>query len=191
MAMGARRSIPRRTRKQASEAVEKFIAKDWVRLVAIAVQSLETLFLARAQKDYTEEAGQALAIAHVAIAFLAGERFGDAGTPDRVRKMAAVLDPTPKGSEKSRLLRMVDFAAERWGKKDRPWNDSARLLASFTNRPASFDVNELARRLENHYVPQKSGRIPRDKWTTAQIAEWLTGDHEVARHASRTGKRKK
>jgi hypothetical protein len=89
------------------------------------------------------------------------------------------------------VLALVESAAKGWGMPERPAVASAALLARFLGQPKTI-VPELARRLEAHYVPRKQGRIPKGRFTTAQIADWLVGDPEIERLASwRSGRGRK
>jgi transcriptional regulator with XRE-family HTH domain len=111
---GSLRAVdPSRIGDDASNAVNEFIAGDWERLVAIAFRSVATLFFARYQKDPTEEAGQAFAVAHQAITLLAGETYGNGDTevPERVRRMHKQMIVDRKGASEQAVKNYASLLA--------------------------------------------------------------------------------
>jgi hypothetical protein len=59
-------------------------------------------------------------------------------------------------------------------------------------READLDppVEELAKMLDGHHVPKKSGRVPKGKWTTAQIAAFITGETNTGKRVVKARRKK-
>jgi hypothetical protein len=140
----------------------------------MAVDALVALY---AQNATRAGATEALDVAWAGLFRLAG-----GGDPHAIARAHAAIAGPPAARKKIHVLALVESAARGWGVPERPAKASAALLARFLGRPQAI-VPELARRLEAHYVPQKQGRIPKGRFTTAQIADWLAGDPEIARIA--------
>jgi hypothetical protein len=95
------------------------------------------------------------------------------------------------------LVRGASAARHRWVNREiegalrvgsaMGWAKAARSLVRALRLPASL-VPELEKRLAGHVVAPKQGRLPTGKHTTATIAEWITGDRQVKKYASKVEK---
>ena len=138
--------------------------------IKAAVDALVALYADNATR---RGATEALDVAWAALFRLAG-----GGDPHAIARARAAMVEPPVARKRIHVMALVESAAKGWGMPARPAAASAALLARFLGQPQTI-VPELARRLEGHYVPQKQGRIPKGRYTTAQIADWLAGDPEV------------
>jgi hypothetical protein len=137
----------------------------------MAVDALVALYAENATRRGASEAFE--------VAWAGLFRLAGGGDPHAIARAHAAIAGPPAARKKIHVQALVESAANGWGTPDRPAAASAALLARFLGQPQTI-VPELARRLEAHYVPQRQGRIPKGRFTTAQIADWLAGDREVA-----------
>jgi len=137
------------------------------------------------------------------------------GQPIRARILEAhdALVGGAMTSDDAELIKQIDFSLTR-GRRGEPWPTVARDLAMLRGRnvsefvpgrilekmdlgspeyadSAAINLVELARRLENHHVAEKSARVPNGKWTTPQIAAFLTGDPNTAKRVAKLLRQKK
>jgi hypothetical protein len=161
---------------------------------SLAEQAARMLLMLQAKCWAPNEPGnsEAFDLAWAAVAYLTdGEANGfrrDARTREALLKAHGALVGGSKAAHKDRVLRLIEtyVTLGRWAGPSgpQPWDRCAAGLAHATGQPKAI-VPELAKRLEGHRVATKSGKSPKGRYTTAEIAEWLTGDPEYARHAKR------
>lgn len=162
---------------------------EWQAMLREAGGAVTRLYENRArfvEAGASRDAWRAMAVALDAIRVL-GALEPDPQAVDRIRRMYGVIDGRPRERERSLDLSLVETYVGMGRRGARPWEECAALLGRSFGVPAA-SLPKLAHMLESHHVARGSGRAPRGRFTTAMIAEWLTGDHASAKHASRARK---
>ena len=110
-------------------------------------------------------------------------------SPDTVARAYEVLvgPETRLARELAQMIETAVKAGKSTGRWDQEANALGSLAASMLRTPPS-DVRELEKRLRGHFVHKKQGPIPRGRWTTPQIAGFLTGKKSTPKLVARLQK---
>ncbi len=110
-------------------------------------------------------------------------------SPDVVARAYGVL-VGPETRHARELAQMIENAVKA-GKSSGRWQQEADVLGSTVAamlQTPRVDSQELQRRLKGHFVHKKQGPIPRGRWTTPQIAGFLTGKKSTPKLVARLQK---
>jgi hypothetical protein len=110
-------------------------------------------------------------------------------TPRTLAEARAALFGGERASADRELLTHIQGARRAAQAGWLTFSAAAQRLATLSLRGDEIDVQELARRLENHYVPKKKGRPPRGMYSDAQIVEYLTGEKNARKRATKAQKK--
>jgi hypothetical protein len=117
----------------------------------------------------------------------------------------AVLVGGKKNQQDAEIIGWIELAVG-WAQSDMEPVHAARNLVDMlgtidpsiqrsgivgVNARALVDIPKLAKMLEHHHVATKQGRVPLGKYTTRQIVDYLTGDPNASKRASKATRRRK